>query len=211
MNEQQKVFSPEDPEHTHGTCGEREAGCGPEPEHREGPHDAHDHGHTHEHDHSTCGDSNCGCHDHEHTHDHDHHSCTDPNCECHDHDHGHTHDHGNDMCDDPIQVSRHAPAVVGSVQCAVPLPCAEAVREVEARMDAVANAVEAGGGFIGHIKSIVTETGRRCRISITDEREADKQFFDGGAPSEADCVFIVFGVEPEALRGHIRDAFDGLL
>ena len=78
-------------------------------------------------------------------------------------------------------------------------------------MDAVASAVEAVGGFIGHIKSMVTEPGRRCRISITDEREADKQFFDGGAPCEADCAFIVFGVEPDALRAMIQDAFDGLL
>lgn len=151
----------------------------------------HDHGHSAHGHGEPCGDPNCTCHDHGHHHDHDHHH------------EEHTHA--------PISVISHDPATVGSVQCTVPLPYQEAVAEIEKRMRAIAGGVTEAGGFIGHIKAIIEEDARRCRLSITEEGAADRKWMEAGAACKADCVFIVFGVDCQSLQKMIEATFSDLL
>ena len=164
-----------------------------------------------------CNDPHCSCHNHEHHHDHGHehehghgheHEYGHEHGHEHDHDHEHHHDHAPE---EPICVTSHAPAIVGSARIQVPLAYEAAVAEVERRMRAVSDRVLEMGGFIGHIKGIVEPDTCRCRISITDGETADKQWLSPHTVCRSDCVFIVFGVECEALRNILQETFADLI
>lgn len=154
------------------------------------------HGHIHPHG-GTCSDPGCACHGHDHDHDHEH---------CHDH-----HSHHEAHSHAPISVTTHDSATIGSVQCTLALPYRAAVDEIQRRMGAVADRVTQAGGFIGHIKAIVEEDPRRCRISITDDGGADKKWLDAGASCRADCVCIVFGVTCQPLEQMLEAVFSDLI
>lgn len=105
----------------------------------------------------------------------------------------------------------HPPAVVGTVRCRIALQWEDAVAEAECRMRTAADRVLADGGFIGHIKAIVEEDSRKCRISITGEEEADRQWLDPDGICGGDCVFIVFGLTCQQLKEILQDTFSDLI
>lgn len=159
------------------------------------PQDASEEPHHHEHE---CDDPECECHEHNHHEE----ECDDPECECHEHHYHHHHHH-----QEKVRVSTHDSAIVGSVTCTVPFAYEEAVHRVEKKLHDVAEIVMEQGGFIGHVKGIVEGAAPQCRISITDESQADIQMFEPAAVSKTECVCIVFGVTKESLKNIITVSF----
>lgn len=165
-------------EHIHdGHCG-----C------QEHEHEHEHHAHEHEHD-EHC---DCGCHDHDHAHHHDH-----------DHDHHHDHVHGRDV--DGIHIEHHiqdeACVVSGVMQLEGEY---EALRpRVSQQLEAVAAAVTAQGGIVGHVKA-AAEVTRTEMFSVTDVKAMAKT-----APTQTITVkmaAIVFAIEPAAVEALVEQA-----
>ena len=152
------------------------------------------------------------CHDHEdeiHEHHHENGECDDPECGCHHehHHHDHEHHHEEHAHDEPISVTTHDLAVVGTVNVVLLLLYEKAVEEIEKRMNIVSEIIEKENGFIGHIKALIEEEGRKCRISITEEESVDCKWMEGGMSTRAECVFIVFGIQADSLKKLLEEVF----
>ena len=119
------------------------------------------------------------------------------------HHHGqlHKHEHSHK---EPIRVSSHEGAIVATVQRTFRGTIQEVNRKVENIISDIANMVEKNGGFIGHIKAIVTE--RRCvhSFSLLEIGRLEKKNFDNLDALEMELVAIVFGIEMEALKCWLR-------
>ena len=163
-----------------------------------------------EHDH--IHDESCGCHGHEHEHHHHehehHHHDHGPDCDCgcHDHDHEHHHHdhvHGRDV--DGIHIEHHiqdeACVVSGVMQLEGDY---ETLRpRVSAQLEAVAAAITAQGGIVGHVKAAAEVTNTEM-FSVTDVKAMAKL-----APTQTVTVkmaAIVFAVEPEAVEALVEQA-----
>ena len=152
------------------------------------------------------------CHDHEdeiHEHYHENGECDDPEGGCHHehHHHDHEHHHEEHDHDEPISVTTHDLAVVGTVNIALSLSYEKAVEEIEKRMHSVSEIIEKENGFIGHIKALIEEEGRKCRISITEEESVDRKWMEGGMSTRVECVFIVFGIQTDSLKKLLEEVF----
>lgn len=149
-----------------------------------------------------CDDSECECHHHEHERD-------DSECQCHHHEH--KHEHNDSECEShhkgKVHISMHDGAIVGSVTCCINLPYDEAILAVKECLQTVGTQIQKNSGFIGHIKGIVESSGSQCRISITDEEEADLQMLDPLPVCWAECACIVFGVSKNELKKIISVSF----
>lgn len=156
----------------------------------------------HEHIH----DGHCGCqaHEHEHHHEHDEHC----DCGCHDHDHdhdGHHHDHVHGRDVDGIHIEHHiqdeACVVSGVMQLEGDY---ETLRpRVSQQLEAVAAAVTAQGGIVGHVKA-AAEVTRTEMFSVTDVKAMAKT-----APTQTITVkmaAIVFAIEPAAVEALVEQA-----
>lgn len=152
------------------------------------------------------------CHDHEdeiHEHHHENGECDDPECGCHHehHHHDHEHHHEEHDHDEPISVTTHDLAVVGTVNIVLSLSYEKAVEETEKRMHSVSEIIEKENGFIGHIKALIEEEGRKCRISITEEESVDRKWMEGGMSTRVECVLIVFGIQTDSLKKLLGKVF----
>ena len=162
----------------------------------------------HEHIH----DESCGCHGHEHEHhhhEHEHHHHdhgADCDCGCHDHDHEHHHHdhvHGRDV--DGIHIEHHiqdeACVVSGVMQLEGDYDVFRP--RVSAQLEAVAAAITAQGGIVGHVKAAAEVTNTEM-FSVTDVKAMAKT-----APTQTVTVkmaAIVFAVEPEAVEALVEQA-----
>ena len=153
----------------------------------------------------------CGCHDHEHHHHehehHHHHHEHDEHCDCgcHEHDHAHHHDHVHGRDVDGIHLEHHlqdeACVVSGVMQLEGDY---DVVRpRVSAQLEAVAAAITAQGGIVGHVKAAAEVTSTEM-FSVTDVKAMAKS-----APTQTITVkmaAIVFAVEPEAVETLVEQA-----
>lgn len=159
-------------EHEHDHIHDENCGCGHDHEHEH--HHHHDDecgcGHDHEHEHHHHHDENCGC-GHDNEHEHHHH---DDKCGC-GHDHGHEHhhhdhDHGHEMPPPGVvttEIHIHDGATVVSGKLVLRGEY-EPVREaLQTQLGAFADAVQAEGGIIGHIKASA-EIKTTEMFSVTD-------------------------------------------
>jgi hypothetical protein len=125
----------------------------------------------------------------------------------HDHDHDHHHNHEHEHNHDRIGISRHDGSVIGTLTCSLPLRYQDALAAAEQRMRALAEDIVKKGGIIGHIKSLLTEEGRRCMLSITGIDTGVQRRILGGETSRLELVVIVFCIDDDTLRLCIRRAF----
>ena len=163
-----------------------------------------------EHDH--IHDESCGCHGHEHEHhhhEHEHHHHdhgADCDCGCHDHDHEHHHHehvHGRDV--DGIHIEHHIQDEACVVSGVMRLEGDyETLRpRVSDQLEAVAAAITAQGGIVGHVKAAAEVTNTEM-FSVTDVKAMAKT-----APTQTITVkmaAIVFAVEPEAVEALVEQA-----
>jgi hypothetical protein len=98
-------------------------------------------------------------------------------------------------------------SVIGTLTCALPLRYQEALAAAEQKMLALAEDIVKRGGIIGHIKSLLTEEGERCMLSITDTDTGVQRRIPGGETSRLELAAIVFCIDDDTLRLCIRDAF----
>ena len=170
----------------------------------------------HEQEHSH--DEHCGCHDHDHEHahghhphhDHEHHHHEhDAHCDCgchdHDHDHEHHHDHVHGRDVDGIHIEHHIQDEACVVSGVMRLEGDYAVLRprVSAQLEAVAAAITAQGGIVGHVKAAAEVTNTEM-FSVTDVKAMAKT-----APTQTITVkmaAIVFAVEPEAAETLVEQA-----
>ena len=171
-----------------------------------------------EHEHIHDEHCDCGCHDHdhahhhahEHHHDHAHHEHVhDDHCDCgchdhdHDHEHHHNHVHGRDV--DGIHIEHHIQdeACVVSGLMRLEGEYATLRPRVSAQLEAVAAAIAALGGIVGHVKAAAEVTNTEM-FSVTDVKAMAKT-----APTQTITVkmaAIVFAVEPEAVEALVEQA-----
>jgi hypothetical protein len=146
---------------------------------------AHDHHDHHEHDHER--------HAHDH-HSHEHHD--------HEHDHGDAHSHAT-IDEYGISVMEHEGALVASLSLDIPGGHDAAEKALAAKLEALAQAVAAEGGVVGHIKaslageisvSTLSTTGGAVRISR-----------GSGVVNHADVVAIVLAINEPSLRAALKD------
>ena len=172
-------------EHEHSHDAHCDCGCH-DHEHEHAHHHEHAHEHHHEHD-EHCG---CGCHDHDHEHEHHH-------------DHDHAHVHGRDV--DGIHIEHHIQDEACVVSGVMRLEGDyETLRpRVSEQLEAVAAAITAQGGIVGHVKA-AAEVTRTEMFSVTDVKAMAKT-----APTQTITVkmaAIVFAVEPEAVEALVEQA-----
>lgn len=126
---------------------------------------------------------------HGHHHDHGHHDHG-PDCTCGCHDHGH---------DGRIRIAVHGVSVAGSVTLTAELEYKAGVREFGRLLSGISREISEQGGIVGHIKALVTDEGRSCMLSVTDEEDASCT--DCSAPRlRVEIACIAMALEPEELR-----------
>ena len=101
----------------------------------------------------------------------------------------------------------HDSAAVGTVNIKIPLPLDEAGEFFRTKLEDLAAVIENNNGFIGHIKGIVSESGRKDRISITESGSSDVMRIEAGAEVSAEGVAIVFGISVEQLEEWLKAEF----
>ena len=160
-----------------------------------------------EHEHIHDEHCDCGCHDHDHEHHHHHEHDANCDCGCHDHEHHHDHDHphvhGRDV--DGIHIEHHIQDEACVVSGLMRLEGTyETLRpRVSEQLEAVAAAITALGGIVGHVKAAAEVTSTEM-FSVTDVKAMAKT-----APTQTITVkmaAIVFAVEPEAVEELVERA-----
>ena len=121
------------------------------------------------------------------------------------HDHEH-HDHEQHM-EKSLEITTHDGAIVGSLRVSILDNYDAVVDLVQKKIQAVSKEIENIGGFIGHIKGLVQEYGRCCRISVVEGENIDRQDITNSIETKAECVFIVFGVKTKELEKVIKKEF----
>lgn len=135
-----------------------------------------------------------GGHGHKH---HEEHHCS--------HDHAHHHGHSPK---EAVTVVLHDGTAVGTVKIPVDQILDETLPKIQEKLVRIAGQIEEAGGFIGHIKGILQETGRMCRLSLVEAGNGiDTEMIDAPRKSELECVFIVFNLETEQLKKMLEAEF----
>ena len=133
-----------------------------------------------------------------------------PGCSCgHMHHHAHEdhHEHHSHK-KEKISVHMHEGAAVGTVRTEVAYPLDIALKEIRRKFAGIAEQIEMAGGYIGHIKGIMEEDGRKCRISVVEaEERIDTEIIPPAEVCHVECVFIVFAIEPDALKDMLEKEF----
>ena len=123
----------------------------------------------------------------------------------HHHDHGHGH---HEHTDERVSVHVHEGAVVGTVKTDMICPLDAALKEMRKKFAEIAETIEAAGGYIGHIKGMIEEDGRKCRISVVEaEGRIDTEILPAAGICHVECVFIVFSLTPDTLKGMLEKKF----
>lgn len=140
--------------------------------------------------------------EHEHTH---HHHAHDEHCDCGCHDHAHDHDHVHGRDVDGIHIEHHIQdeACVVSGLMRLEGDYAALRPRMGARLEAVAAAITAQGGIVGHVKAAAEVTSTEM-FSVTDVKAMAKT-----APTQTITVkmaAIVFAIEPEAVEALVEQA-----
>lgn len=158
-----------------------------------------------EHEHIHDAHCDCGCHDHDHhAHEHHHEHGEHCDCGCHDHDHhDHAHVHGRDV--DGIHIEHHIQdeACVVSGVMLLEGDYAALRPRMGAQLEAVAAAITAQGGIVGHVKAAAEVTNTEM-FSVTDVKAMAKT-----APTQTITIkmaAIVFAIEPEAVEALVEQA-----
>ena len=123
--------------------------------------------------------------DHHDHNNHEHHE--------HDHDHNHNeHDHEAEVVDGAVNVSHHEGALICSSRVTARIGYAAAVKAVERALKELAAWVDAHKGYVGHIKSSVSDDGRSTTLSTTGDELTVREFtVDNSVISMAAIVFAV--------------------
>lgn len=148
----------------------------------------HESGHEHYHEKD---------HEHEYHHEHEHH---------HEH-HEHCHEHEHSHEEKGIFVTVHEGAVVGTVKYTVPHSLNITLGDIKEKLAEIAEIIEEEGGYIGHIKGIIQESGRMCRISVVESGRMDTEMMEHSDTTDIECVLIVFNMDVPVMRKILEQKF----
>lgn len=132
----------------------------------------------------------------------------------HIHEHCHEHHHVFDEKNEHemlITVSEHDSAIIGNVKCKLHMTAKEAVERVKESIRNIAEKIAQNGGYIGHIKGILKESGGMHHLSMVDETYIDYQYIGNILIVDVECVFIVFGVEKNTFAQWLRTELEKTL
>lgn len=141
-------------------------------------------------------------HDHgEHEHEHEH-----------EHGHGHEHHHDEDVLIDDgsrfLSMLEHEGQLVASYRLNLPGALDTAKSTLSEFTGAIAEAVYAQGGVVGHIKAFARSQGDSFRISITVHDPDIIDFSDESVHVEG--VAIVFGVDKTWYEQYLTEQVEGI-
>ena len=109
-------------------------------------------------------DCTCGCHDHDHEHEHEH-----EHMHAHEHEHHHTHTESIELtwANVGFEAHTHDQAATVSMNVYPKDGCAFAFSNLVDIMQAIAQAAESAGGFVGHIKGFARRGDEFAHASVT--------------------------------------------
>ena len=127
----------------------------------------------------------------------------------HDHNHGHVHNHEHEHSHEEqgISVTLHEGAVVGTVRFTISQSLNITLGDIKERLAEIAEEIEEKGGYIGHIKGILQESGRMCRISVVEAGSVDTEIMGRPDATDIECVLIVFNMDVSVTRKILERKF----